>query len=57
MFQGDSGGPLVCFTGTNWELTGLVSWGHGCGGKKKPGLYTNVANYIDWIEKITNKDF
>ncbi|XP_032092138.1 serine protease 27-like [Thamnophis elegans] len=49
--QGDSGGPMVCQCdgNENWLLTGIVSWGLGCGIAGVPGVYTSVAHYADWI--------
>ncbi|XP_054087056.1 anionic trypsin-2-like isoform X2 [Zeugodacus cucurbitae] len=45
--SGDSGGPLIC----DEKVTGIVSFGYGCGEPGYPGYYTNVTSYIDWIRK------
>nr|XP_051705133.1 transmembrane protease serine 5 [Oryctolagus cuniculus]XP_051705138.1 transmembrane protease serine 5 [Oryctolagus cuniculus] len=47
--QGDSGGPLVCPDGHMWRLVGLVSWGRGCAEPNHPGVYANMAEFLDWI--------
>nr|XP_027212128.1 serine protease 30-like [Penaeus vannamei] len=47
--NGDSGGPLACEIDGRYTLLGLVSWGKSCGKAQRPGIYTNVKHYLDWI--------
>jgi len=49
---GDSGGPLQCpAPDGRWKLIGLISFGDGCAERKKPGVYTRVEHFIDWIKE------
>ncbi|XP_066508499.1 vitamin K-dependent protein C-like [Hoplias malabaricus] len=48
--QGDSGGPMMTLYHNTWFLTGIVSWGEGCGRTDKLGIYTKVSNYLEWID-------
>ncbi|XP_078069940.1 neurotrypsin isoform X5 [Mustelus asterias] len=52
--QGDSGGPLMCEReGGHWVVFGVTSWGHGCGVKGTPGVYTKVSSFMPWINRVT----
>ena len=49
--HGDSGGPLTCVIDDQPVLTGIASRGYGCAEEGKPGIYVDVAHYVDWIEE------
>lgn len=58
--KGDSGGPLVITRNNGYKaesfVIGVTSFGLGCA-TDAPGIYTNVAKYLDWIEPILWPDF
>jgi len=57
--NGDSGGPLTRQRGADRRevLLGIVSFGElQCGRKGgRPGVYTNIAEHLDWISERVNQ--
>ncbi|XP_024127165.1 tryptase-2 [Oryzias melastigma] len=49
--KGDYGGPLVCRTPRGLVQVGIMSFGSpdGCGLPGRPGVYTRVSSYLDFI--------
>ncbi|XP_076668881.1 chymotrypsin-2 [Andrena cerasifolii] len=51
--QGDSGGPLIVLQlGVPLQI-GIVSYGDAGCPSNKPGVFSRITGYIDWIEQIT----
>ncbi|XP_067329562.1 mast cell protease 1A-like [Anolis sagrei] len=46
--QGDSGGPMVC----NGVVHGIVSFGY----SSPPGVYSRIAHFLPWIQKVMESD-
>ncbi|CAF5178167.1 unnamed protein product [Rotaria magnacalcarata] len=52
--QGDSGGPLMYDANNQWYLSGVVSFGDGCGAARYPGIYTRTSAYLTWLRSKMN---
>ncbi|XP_037030316.1 trypsin alpha-3-like [Bradysia coprophila] len=54
---GNLGGGLFCQVGNEWQLTGVLSFGIGCGVINTPGVYTQVRFFETWInQQLTRTD-
>ena len=47
---------MVSKQGSVWVLSGVTSFGEGCGRPGYPGVYTRVSRYQDWITSFTSED-
>lgn len=47
-----------CFQnkGDAWHLYGVTSNGNGCARAHRPGVYTKVTNYLNWIDSYVKAD-
>ncbi|XP_076872223.1 plasminogen-like [Brachyhypopomus gauderio] len=49
--QIESGGPLVCASDNKFILQGITSLKLDCTNARKPGIYTRVSKFVDWIDR------
>ncbi|XP_004692573.1 PREDICTED: transmembrane protease serine 12 [Condylura cristata] len=49
--RGDSGGPLMCYLPEHnrFFVMGITSYGHGCGRKNFPGVYSGPSFHQKWL--------
>ncbi|XP_071372777.1 complement component 1, r subcomponent [Centroberyx affinis] len=54
--QGDSGSAFAMRDDGRFWAAGIVSWGVDCGVPGRYGVYTRVANYLDWLNKTMQEN-
>ena len=55
--QGDSGSGLyIGRDHFHYTIDGIVSYGEQCASPMKPGIYTRVSSYVDWIRDHSDFD-
>ncbi|XP_021513684.1 transmembrane protease serine 12 isoform X1 [Meriones unguiculatus] len=49
--RGDSGGPLMCYLPEHkrYFVMGVTSYGHGCGRRQFPGVYSSPFFFQQWL--------
>nr|XP_056716820.1 transmembrane protease serine 5 [Euleptes europaea] len=50
--QSNSAGPLICQHEQTWHLVGIGSWGSRCAMPRRPGIFTKVTEFLDWIHHV-----
>ena len=53
--QGDSGGPLWVDWDQRATQVGVISRGQSCAENSKPGVYTRLKPFVDWIHETTKE--
>ncbi|KAI3361146.1 hypothetical protein L3Q82_013345 [Scortum barcoo] len=54
--HGDSGSPITLRDYGQFWAAGVVSWGVECRQQGTYGIYTKVANYVDWIKNTMQEN-
>ncbi|CAL8091847.1 unnamed protein product [Orchesella dallaii] len=52
MCPGDTGGGIYCYNSEGMYFAGVASWGFGCGTAGRPGVFMEVAQYLNWINSV-----
>ncbi|KAL8173539.1 UNVERIFIED_CONTAM: hypothetical protein K2H54_005643 [Gekko kuhli] len=50
--QSNSARPLICQHEQTWHLVGIGSWGFKCAEPSRPGVFTKVTEFLDWIHHV-----
>uniref|UniRef100_A0A8C7YFD1 Acrosin n=1 Tax=Oryzias sinensis TaxID=183150 RepID=A0A8C7YFD1_9TELE len=52
--QGDSGGALQCYSESDdrFYVLGVTSFGEECGLPRRPGVYSRISVFADWLKAV-----